>query len=79
MQEFDLIETPENVLLEQRLAGIGSRFIAGLVDNILIAGLFAVLLLIFVLVTWVNPLAFFDLSGGTSANMWFLALTIRAA
>ena len=46
MQEFDRIETPENVELERRLAGIGTRFIAGLLDNLIIAGIFIVLYLL---------------------------------
>jgi len=37
MDEFDIIETPENVDLQRRLAGIGSRFAAGLIDHLLIA------------------------------------------
>ena len=36
MDEFDTIETPENVDLQRRLAGIGSRFLAGLLDTVLI-------------------------------------------
>jgi uncharacterized RDD family membrane protein YckC len=37
MDEFDVIETPENVDLQRRLAGIGSRFAAGLLDSLLLA------------------------------------------
>ncbi len=48
MQDFDRIETPENVELERRLAGIGTRFIAGLLDHLIIAGIFTVLGLILV-------------------------------
>jgi len=44
MEDFDVIETPENVLLEQRLAGIGSRFAAGVYDSAII--LLSVLLLV---------------------------------
>ncbi|GMU21589.1 MAG: hypothetical protein AMXMBFR13_16810 [Phycisphaerae bacterium] len=44
-QDFDFIETPENVELEQRLAGIGSRFIAGFVDTMLV--ILGVLVLVF--------------------------------
>ena len=33
MEDYDLIETPENVEIEQRLAGLGSRFIAALADE----------------------------------------------
>jgi len=36
--EVDLIETPENVELQRRLAGIGSRFIAGLLDALIVLG-----------------------------------------
>jgi uncharacterized RDD family membrane protein YckC len=36
MQEFNAIETPENVELAQPLAGIGSRFMAGLIDHLLL-------------------------------------------
>jgi uncharacterized RDD family membrane protein YckC len=46
VDEFDIIETPENVDLQRRLAGIGSRFVAGLLDALLIVGtLFIVALL----------------------------------
>jgi uncharacterized RDD family membrane protein YckC len=38
MDEFDIIETPENVDLQRRLAGIGSRFLAGLLDTLLMIG-----------------------------------------
>ena len=44
MQDFDLIETPENVELRQPLAGIGSRFLAGLIDNLLIGAVMLVIL-----------------------------------
>lgn len=47
MEEFDIIETPENVDLQRRLAGIGSRFAAGLLDHLLIAALLVVLFLVF--------------------------------
>lgn len=47
MDEFDIIETPENVDLQRRLAGIGSRFAAGLIDHLLIACLLAVLIVVF--------------------------------
>ena len=45
MLEYDFIETPENVELRQRLAGIGTRLIAGVIDHLLIAGLFLLLML----------------------------------
>ena len=76
MQDFDLIETPENVELEQRLAGIGSRFIAGLVDNLLIVGLFAVLFII-LLLTSVDMRDVVRASG--TASRWAVAMGIVAA
>jgi len=48
MEEFDIIETPENVNLRRRLAGIGSRFLAGILDTLLIAGMYLVLWLVFI-------------------------------
>ncbi len=48
MQEFDLIETPENVELRQPLAGIGSRFMAGLIDHLIIF----VCLIVLILFLW---------------------------
>lgn len=53
MQEFDLIETPENVELQRRLAGIGSRFLAGVLDTLIIL-LIYFLLLILLLITEVD-------------------------
>jgi len=46
MDEFDIIETPENVDLQRRLAGIGSRFAAGIIDHLLIALMVAALILV---------------------------------
>ncbi len=46
MLELDFIETPEHVLLERRLAGIGSRFLAGLLDSLIIAGIYVLLIII---------------------------------
>lgn len=52
MLEVDLIETPENVELQRRLAGIGSRFIAGLLDTLILIGIYLVLVLIWLAVAW---------------------------
>lgn len=46
MLDYDLIETPENVELERRLAGIGSRFLAGLLDNLILVLVYIVLSLL---------------------------------
>ncbi|MEN6576249.1 MAG: RDD family protein [Phycisphaerales bacterium] len=50
MDEFDIIETPENVDLQRRLAGIGSRFAAGLLDHLVITALFVLLILLFLVI-----------------------------
>lgn len=50
--DYDLIETPENVVLKRRLAGVGTRMIAALVDNIILG-----------VVTLVLGLLFFGLAG----------------
>ncbi len=46
MQDFDIIETPENVGLQRRLAGIGSRLLAGLLDSLVIAFMYLVLFMV---------------------------------
>jgi len=58
MDEFDLIETPENVELQRRLAGIGSRFLAGIVDALLILVLYALILLAWSLFALASPFAY---------------------
>ena len=75
MQDFDLIETPENVELEQRLAGIGSRFIAGLVDHLIVAGALLALGFGFFMVCLVIP-GLGDLP--KQAGAWALAVILVA-
>jgi uncharacterized RDD family membrane protein YckC len=76
MQLIDTIETPEGIRLERRLAGIGSRLLAGFIDGLLI-----VLLMIFLGIGWVlvrgNPAAW--LAGGEGPLAWVLAMAIGAA
>ncbi len=69
MLDFDLIETPENVELQRRLAGIGSRFIAGFLDT-LILGLLMLLLVVAALVAGLGVSTF----GGGGA--WGVAILI---
>jgi uncharacterized RDD family membrane protein YckC len=71
MDEFDLIETPENVELERRLAGIGSRFMAGLVDFGVILAVWLVLVLVFLLVIWATAFDYTRLTD--EAGAWLLA------
>ena len=76
MQDFDLIETPENVELQRRLAGIGSRFMAGILDHILIALMYLVLFL-FLLVTGINVMVVFGIA--SALEMWLFAAVILIA
>jgi uncharacterized RDD family membrane protein YckC len=46
IEELDIIETPENVDLQRRLAGIGSRFLAGLLDSLLMIAMLMVLVIV---------------------------------
>jgi uncharacterized RDD family membrane protein YckC len=76
MQDFDLIETPENVELERPLAGIGSRLTAGLLDH-LVTGLVLVLLplgMAGLSVVFVGP----DSEPGRAVFHWWRALQILA-
>lgn len=71
--EYDLIETPENVELEQRLAGIGSRCMAGLVD------LSIIFLVCFVTIITMALLEAFDTFRDLQdalGSVWFFAILI---
>lgn len=74
MDEFDFIETPENVELRRRLAGIGSRFMAGLIDALVILLLLAALVLVFVGVILLTALDYTDLAGAFST--WLVAALV---
>ncbi len=76
MQDFDLIETPENVELQRCLAGIGSRFIAGFLDNLLIASLY---LILFVLLLLGDINVVDEVGISNAAETWLLAVVILIA
>lgn len=76
MQDFDLIETPENVELQRCLAGIGSRFIAGLLDNFLIASIY---LILFVLLLLGDINVVDEVGVSNTAETWLLAVVILIA
>ncbi|NIP28476.1 MAG: hypothetical protein GWN55_17040 [Phycisphaerae bacterium] len=76
MQDFDIIETPENVELQRRLAGIGSRFIAGLLDTFLIILMYILLLLLF-LILGINIISHAGISD--VLGVWMLAIMIFVA
>ena len=67
------IETPELVPIELPLAGIGSRFIAILIDTLVLGG--AVLVFVLVLSIVIPALGVF---GGTSAN-WVIGIFCSCA
>jgi uncharacterized RDD family membrane protein YckC len=75
VQDYDLIETPENVELQRRLAGIGSRFMAGFLDNLLIILMYLVLFILFFVADF--GLRDFGISGIT--QIWLLAFLILVA
>ncbi|MFC2172476.1 RDD family protein [Acidobacteriota bacterium] len=74
MQEYDIIETPEHVRLERRLAGLGSRFTAGLLDHVILFGIFLILATIFLIASpGLAP------SGLTNLPVWTFAFLILIA
>ena len=77
MQDFDLIETPENVELQRSLSGIGSRFIAGFMDNLLIALIYFVLIILLLLLGNINILDNVEVSN--TAEAWALVVIILFA
>ena len=77
MQDFDLIETPENVELQRSLSGIGSRFIAGFIDNLLIALMYFVLFVLLLLLGNINILN--DIGVSNSTEAWALVVVILVA
>jgi uncharacterized RDD family membrane protein YckC len=77
VQDFDLIETPENVELQRSLSGIGSRFIAGFLDNLLIALMYLVLFVLLMLLGNINILD--DVGFSNTAEAWALAVIIFVA
>jgi len=76
VQDFDFIETPENVELQRRLAGIGTRFIAGLIDNLLI-GLMYLVLFLFLVIFDMNIAGKAGIE--SPARIWALTLVIIIA
>lgn len=66
------IDTPENVIFGYRVAGLGSRFLAALVDSFLIAVLQLVVNLAVLLVA--RALFKFSLSSDNSGVAWLLAV-----
>jgi len=76
MTQFDFIETPENVELQRRLAGIGSRFIAGLLDSLAIILILLVLLVIYLVLASVGLVAGVALSWDMQA--WIAAVFLIA-
>ena len=75
MQDYDLIETPENVELQRRLAGIGSRFLAGFIDTLVIALIYLVLFLS-LLAAGINVR---DVGISSFARIWLLTFLILVA
>ena len=77
MLELDFIETPENVELQRRLAGIGTRFLAGFVDSLWLLLIYLVLIVVFFLT---SPTLDFRPGRLMASEGWWIvaALTIVA-
>jgi uncharacterized RDD family membrane protein YckC len=71
MQDFDFIETPENVELQRPLAGIGTRFIAGLIDTLWLLLIYLAVFLAFIL-----AVASTASLVALAASFWVLAMLI---
>lgn len=76
MEDFDLIETPENVELQRRLAGLGSRFTAGVLDSLYMFLVFVGLFLMVTLLTWSNPI---DVFIENNLEGWGIAVLVLLA
>ena len=74
MADYDSIETPENVELRRMLAGIGSRFGAGLLDALVVVALYVVLALALMALTGTGFAEFIE--AATGARGWLLAVMI---
>jgi len=78
MQEFDYIETPENVELQRSLAGIGSRFCAGLLDALILIALLSVMALMLILMSLLSLSSFDVVSEGGWMAIAFMILLLFA-
>ncbi len=70
------IETPEQVDLRFPLAGVGSRFVAVLLDTILQVGIYVVLGLVIYVTSAYKTLD--GVAGGSRAEKWLIALFVLA-
>ncbi len=57
MSEQIIIETPENIAFGYEVAGIGSRFLAALLDTLVQGVIYAALLVVFALISYTGVLA----------------------
>ena len=73
--ESDFIETPENVQLERRLAGVGTRFIAGVLDVLWLSLVYiALLFLLWIVFQFTSGpgIDFFDTGFSWAIALWLL-------
>lgn len=75
MEEFDFIETPENVTLKRSLAGVGTRVIGGIIDSMILGVVYlGVSLILFVL--GINVIEIVNLSD--TMSVWIVAFLMVA-
>ncbi|HTP57544.1 MAG TPA: RDD family protein, partial [Spirochaetia bacterium] len=71
MNETTRLPTPDNVELEFRLAGPGSRILALFIDGLISGGLYAALIIVLVV-------SGYSFSGEDSASSWVMVLVLFA-
>jgi len=71
--ELDRIETPENVELQRRIAGIGTRFLAGLIDTLWLTLIWIVLIIV-VFTSGLISASMFSPETILDSGVWMLAL-----
>jgi uncharacterized RDD family membrane protein YckC len=70
------IDTPEQVELEFSVAGVGSRFVAALLDSLIVFAFFFFQVLVLVMIGAAAAASNVKSNGDSEAGKWFLALII---
>lgn len=76
--ETHYIETPEQVELEYSVAGIGSRFVAALIDALIVGGFFLLQIVAMVMIGAASLSSGARLHTDGPAMKWFIALVVFA-
>ncbi len=71
-EDYLKIETPENIDLQIRLAGVGTRFVAGLYDNIILLLMYLIIFVIFLIINSAGFNQFNDVATGILIVSFFV-------